>query len=77
LLYPINIHIIPIDAAMTAPEYKLREEDEVDFGVAAFVGFAVGGLLGWGAVKDMVGEKEGLLDGSSVMSLGEMGGGVP
>jgi hypothetical protein len=25
----------------------------------------------------MVGKKEGLLDGSSVMSLGEMGGGVP
>jgi hypothetical protein len=62
---------------MTEPEYKLREEDEVGFGVAVFVGFSVGGLLGCGAVEDMVGKEEGLLDGSSVMPFGEMGGGVP
>jgi hypothetical protein len=49
----------------------------VGFGVAAFVGFAVGELLDSGLVEDMVGENEGLFDGSSGMPLGEMGGGVP
>jgi hypothetical protein len=68
---------MPNDATTTTPVYKLREEDEVGFGVAAFVGFAVGGLLDSGLVEDMVGENEGLFDGSSVMPLGEMGGGVP